>query len=226
MSKDHGGTAPTHDPPHTGEHVPPHESHPHQVKHAHKARAEADHGHGYSVRELTSADVEEAKAAMFRSVAEDFGDTYDPTIHADVDDLIGWYLTPSGPFMLVVADDATGTILATGGVRGGALKPGLSPDHLVRRYDDGRTCQVVRVYVLREHRRRGIAQAVVRALLDRAHAEGHYDRVVLHTYLHSPGAVAFWTSQGAVLVEDDTTGSSRAMFYEFPCTDDAHSVAI
>ncbi|WP_043497200.1 GNAT family N-acetyltransferase [Georgenia sp. SUBG003] len=180
---------------------------------------------GITIRELTSSDLDGARAVMFRSVAEDFGSEYDPAIHSDIDDLIGWYVTPDGPFMLVVVDDATGQIVATGGMRGGALKEGLSPEHLVSRYRDGRTGQIVRVYTLREHRRRGIARALVRAILDRARADGHYDRIALHTFLHSPGAVAFWESMGAELVHDDTSGSSAAMFYEFPTLAAAASAA-
>lgn len=170
---------------------------------------------GYRISDLRPEDVEPARAVMLRSVAEDFGADYDPLVHADIDDLEGWYSRPEGPFMLVVHDDLTGRVIATGGIRGGALKEGLSPEHLVERYRDGRTGQIVRVYVLREERRRGIARALVQAILERAASEGHYDRIALHTFLHSPGAVAFWTSTGAVLVEDDTDGISNAMFYEF-----------
>ena len=170
---------------------------------------------GYRITELRPEDAEQAREVMFRSIAEDFGSDYDPVVHADIDDLEGWYSKPQGPFMLVVRDDATGRVIATGGIRGGELKEGRSPQHLVDRYREGRTGQVVRVYVLREERRRGIARALAAAILERARSEGHYDRIVLHTYLHSPGAVAFWTSTGAVLVEDDTEGISNAMFYEF-----------
>jgi GNAT superfamily N-acetyltransferase len=176
---------------------------------------------GYTLREVTPADLDEARSVMLRSVIEDFQAEYDPRIHADIDDLTGWYTTPAGPFMLVAVDDATGRIVGTGGVRGGALKEGLSPPYLVEKYRDGRTGQIVRVYVLREERRRGIAKAIVRALLERAEAEQYYDRIVFHTFLHSPGAVAFWTSMGAVLVEDDTEGVSNALFYEFPVPEPA-----
>ncbi len=96
--------------------------------------------------------------------------------------------------MLVVADRATGELLATGGIRGGALKEGLSPQNLVERYRDGHTGQLVRVYVLREHRRRGIARIVVDAVLERVAQEGIYATIALHTFRHSPGAIPFWLS--------------------------------
>jgi GNAT superfamily N-acetyltransferase len=170
---------------------------------------------GHTISDMAPQDVEQARAVMLRSVVEDFQSDYDPAVHADIDDLVGWYSTPEGPFMLVVKDDESGCVIATGGIRGGALKEGLSPQHLVERYRDGCTGQIVRVYVLREERRRGIARAITQAILERAHAEGHYDRIAFHTFLHSPGAVAFWTSMGAALIEDDTEGISNAMFYEF-----------
>ncbi|WP_020579369.1 GNAT family N-acetyltransferase [Actinopolymorpha alba] len=171
---------------------------------------------GFHVRELAEHDIPEARALMLRTVAEDFGDPYDPRIHADIDDMLGWYVSPTGPFMLVAVDDTSDALVATAGIRGGALKEGLSPQALVDRYRDGRTGQLVRVYVLREHRRRGIARVLVQAVLDRAAAEGHYDTIALHTFPHSPGALGFWQSMGAVLVDDDTDGVSRAMFFEIP----------
>ncbi|WP_432876802.1 GNAT family N-acetyltransferase [Kribbella sp. CA-245084] len=171
---------------------------------------------GVIIRELTTADIPAAQAVMMRSVVEDFGESHSPVVHADIDDLAGWYLEPEGPFMLVAEDTATGELIATCGIRGGALKEGLSPEHLVERYRDGRTGQLVRVYVLREHRRRHIARAMVRATLDRTRQERHYETVALHTYPHSPGALAFWQSLGCELVEDDVNGMTRAVFFELP----------
>lgn len=167
------------------------------------------------IRELTAEDVPHAREVMLRTVREDFGDDHDPRVHADIDEMAAWYLTPTGPFMLVAVDPSTGEILGTAGIRGGALKEGLSPPHLVERYRDGRTGQLVRVYVLREHRRHGIARRLVTAVLDRARHEGHYDTIALHTFPHSPGALPFWQSFGAMVVEDDTAGRSRALFMEF-----------
>jgi GNAT superfamily N-acetyltransferase len=166
------------------------------------------------IRELAVEDVPQAREVMLRTVREDLRDPYDPNIHADIDDMISWYVTPAGPFMLVAADDVTGEIVGTAGIRGGALKEGLSPPHVVERYRDGRTGQLVRVYVLRSHRRLGIARQLVDAVLDRARREGHYERIALHTYPHSPGALPFWLSLGSAVVEDDTEGTSRAMFME------------
>ena len=173
---------------------------------------------GYTIRPMRVDDIEAARAIMFRTVEEDFGDSYSPVAHADIDDLVGAYLEPAtpGPFMLVVEDDDTHEVIATCGIRAGALKEGLSPEHLVERYRDGGTGQLVRVYVLKEHRRRGIAKKIVRAVLDRASAEGNYEKVALHTFPHSPGALPFWLAMGAEVVEDDVDGMTRAMFLEIP----------
>jgi GNAT superfamily N-acetyltransferase len=171
---------------------------------------------GVVIRELTEEDIPAARAVMMRSVTEDFGEPHDSAIHADIDDLAGWYLEPEGPFMLVAEDSSTGEVIATCGVRGGALKEGLSPQHLVERYRDGRTGQLVRVYVLKEHRRRHIARALVNATLERAREERHYDTIALHTYPHSPGALPFWQSLGCELVENDVDGMTRAVFFELP----------
>jgi GNAT superfamily N-acetyltransferase len=174
---------------------------------------------GVLIRELTRTDIPAARAVMMRSVVEDFGSTYDPVVHADIDDIPGWYLEPEGPFLLVAQDTRTGEVIGTCGVRGGALKEGLSPEHLVERYRDGRTGQLVRVYVLKEHRRRHIARALVDATVERARREAHYDTIALHTYPHSPGALPFWLSVGCELVEDDVDGMTKAMFFELPLTE-------
>lgn len=175
---------------------------------------------GFTIRPVEESDIDAARALMLRIVEEDFKDPYDPFVHADVDDIEGWYRTPPqpGPFLLVAIDDTTGELIGTCGVRAGSLKEGLSPQHLVKRYRDGRTGQLVRVYVPREQRRRGIAQQLVSAVLSRAAAEGHYDKIALHTFPHSPGALPFWIAQGGEVVFDDVNGISRALFMEIPFT--------
>jgi GNAT superfamily N-acetyltransferase len=173
---------------------------------------------GLLIRELTEADVPAARRVMMRSVLEDFADSYDPVMHADVDDLVGAYMRPDGAFMFVVVDTMTGDLLATGGVRTGAFQPDRVPPQLAlleRRYREGRTGQIVRVYVLKEHRRRGIARALVQAIIDRVRDDAHYERLALHTYPHSPGALAFWTAMGFKEVLDDVK-ASRQIFFELP----------
>jgi GNAT superfamily N-acetyltransferase len=173
---------------------------------------------GFIVRPLRAEDIPAAQAVMFRSVKEDFGSEYDAEIHADIDGIDTWYLNPEepGPFMLVAEDTETGEVIATGGARNGRLKAGVTPPELVERYSDGKSGQIVRVYVLREQRRRGIAQALFEAILDRIAADGVYEAVNLHTFRPSPGAVPFWTAMGAEILVDDTNGASTALYMEIP----------
>ena len=155
---------------------------------------------------------------MLNVVTEDLRDEYDPAIHADIDDLRSYYIDPQspGPFMLVAQTDLTNEIIATCGIRSGELKSGFSPPHLVRRYQDGRTGQLVRVYVSPQHRRRGIAAALTNAALTRVDADGHFDRIALHTYPHSPGALPFWISMGAEVVAQRCSGGTTTVYMELP----------
>ncbi|WP_337062542.1 GNAT family N-acetyltransferase, partial [Kineococcus sp. G2] len=169
----------------------------------------------WSVQLLTPAAVAGAQEVVRACVAQDFGDVHDPVVHADVDDPLGRYPGTAEAFLLVAVDDATGGVLGTAGLRDGRLRPGAGPQHLVDRYADGRTGQLVRVCVRRGERRRGIARGLVAAVLARAAADDRCERLALHTYRHSPGSVAFWEALGARVVADDTAGASRSVFYEF-----------
>ncbi len=169
----------------------------------------------WSLQPLSAATLAGARELMRTCVARDLGDAHDPVVHADVDDPLGRYPGTAEAFLLVAVDDATGAVVGTAGLRGGRLRPGATPQHLVERYADGRTGQLVRVYVAAGARRRGIARALVAAVRERAAGQGRYERLALHAYRHSPGAVAFWGSLGARVVADDTAGATRSVFYEF-----------
>ena len=169
------------------------------------------------IRELREADISAAQEVM-RSALEDTDERYDPVIHADIEDLRGAYLRREDAFMLVVEDTTSGEVVATGGLRNGALDPEGVPPQLAlleRRYRDGGTGQVTHVHVLPRHRRRGIARAVVEAIIDRARAEARYVRLALHTHPYSPGARPFWLAMGFQEVLDDME-ASRQIFFELP----------
>lgn len=169
-----------------------------------------------TIRLALEADLPAATAIMIRTFERDFGTGYMPEIHTDIADMRAAYLDDPGSALFVAVDDATSDVIGTAGVKDGALKPGLSPTDLVRRYADGRTAQLVRVYTLAEHRRRGIARRLVLACLDWILAQPSFDRIALHTYPHSPGALGFWASMGTVTVADDRDGPSQAIFFEIP----------
>jgi ribosomal protein S18 acetylase RimI-like enzyme len=106
---------------------------------------------------------------------------------------------PGRGALWVAVDDATGEIVGTGGVRRGGPK---SPPEMAAQYDPDRTAQVVRVYVDRAHRRRGIARTLVELARRFAAADGGYDVICLHTDVRAPGAEAFWRSMPTTLVYD------------------------
>ena len=64
----------------------------------------------------------------------------------------------------------------------------------LRRHDDD-VVEVKRMFVRTAHRRRGHARALLRALEERARANG-YHRVVLETGLAQPEAIALYTTDG------------------------------
>lgn len=186
----------------------------------------SDVPHGtFTVRPMRHEDIPVAQRIMIRTFEEDFGTGYRPEIHTDVADLAAVYIDNPRHALYVAVDDATGQVVATAGIRDGALKRGLSPDHLVDRYDPETTAQFVRVYTEPDHRRRGIAKALVRALLGFVLDDGRYTLIALHTYPHSPGAVGFWQSVCTRFVEDDRDGPSQALFYEISLDDARRFVA-
>jgi ribosomal protein S18 acetylase RimI-like enzyme len=166
-----------------------------------------------SVRPAAATDLPAAAALMRRTVEEDFGTPYDPDYHRDISDLAGFYLEPPRHTLLVAVDDATGEVVGTGGIRVGRLRGG--PEHLVRRYAGDDTAQLVRVYVRRDQRRRGIARAIVQACLRYAVDDGGYAIFALHTFPHSPGALAFWQSIATQVGEQPHIDIPREIFFEF-----------
>jgi GNAT superfamily N-acetyltransferase len=176
---------------------------------------------GYSLRPAQPEDVPEARTHIFRVIAEDLGYAYNPQWHWDIDDLQGVYLDDPRQILWVVVEDATGKLVATGGVRKGG--PRSAPEQwIVDRYHPERTAQVVRVYVARQHRRRGIARALVALAQQFTAAEGGYDVLCLHTDTRAPGAEAFWRSMPTTLIYDargvDPTGDT--LHFELACRAD------
>ena len=169
---------------------------------------------GFSIRPAAPADLAEARALMIRTFEEDFGYGYKPEYHADVDDLQGVYLDNPRHALFVAVDDESGAIIATGGVRHNDLKPEFNPAWLLARYNPPRTAQLVRIYVLREHRRRGLARAMVARTLQFVAEAGGYDVVALHTDPKSPGAERFWRAMPTTLILDDRDGPSGSLHFE------------
>ena len=156
--------------------------------------------HAYGIKVATTEDLGGARTVMLDALYRDFGTGYVPQWHEDVIDLDGHYLTPQRHVLLVAVDQQDGTIAATAALDSrGPREPGW----LAERYPSGRTAQVRRVYVRPEHRRRGLARAMVNELLAFAREDGGYDSIYLHAYRHSPGALDLWRSLGEVVWEED-----------------------
>lgn len=166
----------------------------------------------YSIRPVTESHVDAAQALMRRVVEEDFLSSYDPALHRDIDDIVGTYMTPDRHVLFVAIDHATGAVIGTAGARDGTLHGG--PDHLVARYGGGTTAQLVRVYVRREDRRRGVARALLASVLRFIIADGGYSTISLHTFPHSPGALAFWESVGTQVWSYEREGQYPQVFFE------------
>ncbi|SDT11679.1 Acetyltransferase (GNAT) family protein [Pseudomonas asplenii] len=67
-------------------------------------------------------------------------------------------------------------------------------------YQGLRVVEVVRLFVLPEYRRHGLAAALFGALRDMA-AQAGIQCLYLHTHPFLPGAITFWERQGFVIVD-------------------------
>ncbi|MFF6772087.1 GNAT family N-acetyltransferase [Streptomyces sp. NPDC012637] len=158
----------------------------------------------YLVRHARPEDVPGARSVMLDTFYEEFGYGYVPQWHDDVMDIEGSYLEHPRHALLVAVLD--GTVVGTTAVnsRGPAHPP--HPRRLAERYPTGRTAQLLRVYVRPEHRRHGLARAMVNAACAFAAEVPGYDSVYLHTNVDIPGAEAFWRSLATEVFDARTTG--------------------
>ncbi|MFF3736318.1 GNAT family N-acetyltransferase [Streptomyces sp. NPDC002566] len=158
---------------------------------------------------------------MLDTVYRDFGTGYVPRWHGDIIDPAAAYLIPDR-HTLLVALDADGEVVATGALDSrGPLHP-PNPRHIAERYPSGATAQLRRVYVRREHRRRGLARRLVAGLLAFAAADGGYRSVYLHTDPSVEGAEGFWRSIGTVVHDEreDPAAAHAVVHFDVPL--DAH----
>ncbi|WP_425264894.1 GNAT family N-acetyltransferase [Streptomyces yokosukanensis] len=169
------------------------------------------------IRPALLTDLDGARSVMLDTVYRDFGTGYVPRWHGDVVDPERAYLG-SARHTLLVAVDEGGEVVGTGALdaRGPGCPP--NPGWLAERYPSGTTAQLRRVYVRPGHRRRGIARELVGRLLEFAAADGGYRAVYLHTDPAVPGAEAFWSSLGKVVLDEreEPGGGQGIVHFELP----------
>ncbi|MER5263447.1 GNAT family N-acetyltransferase [Actinosynnema sp. NPDC002837] len=170
----------------------------------------------YEVRLASPTDVDGARSVMLDTFYQEFGYGYRPEWHGDVVDLDGAYLRPDrhALFVAVKGDEVVGTT----GVRATAPASPPHPAWLAARYPDGSTAQLFRVYVRPEHRRCGLARALVDMATAFVAGTPGYERLYLHTDTRIAGAEPFWRSV-AEEVHDARDGdpiSFQTVHFEIP----------
>jgi GNAT superfamily N-acetyltransferase len=144
-------------------------------------------------------EVEETRALMIHVIAHDYGYDYRTRWHDDVDDPAGFYLDHPRQTLLVAADDETGQIIGTVGVRVLRITSPPHPAMILERYDRERTAELTRVFVLPEARRRGIGRALVIAVRRWVAEVGGFELI----QFHSRTAVEFWRAMPTTEVLDN-----------------------
>jgi SAM-dependent methyltransferase/ribosomal protein S18 acetylase RimI-like enzyme len=172
---------------------------------------------GYTIRTAEPRDLPGAVASICRVLYEDLGYAYRSDWQYDLDDAQRLYLDDRRHTLFVATDNATGRIIGTTGVQATGPKSPPHPSWLAERYVSGSTAQLFRVYVQREHRRRGLARALVENARHFIAQTPGYECLYLHTDADaSPGAEAFWRSLDTVEVYDARGRGelSRALHFE------------
>lgn len=151
----------------------------------------------FAIAPMEVEDVPALQALIMRGVEEDFGWSYNPEWHWDVDNLATVFTGEN--ILLVAKHKADGQVLGCGGIRLGA--PMTIEGHIEK--DDPQIAQVVRVSVHKEWRRHGIARAIVDQLITLASANPKITQLYFHTHDTHPAALPFWDSTGAKVIQDD-----------------------
>lgn len=170
----------------------------------------------FEVRLATHADLPGARSVMLDTFYREFGHGYRPQWHADVVDLAGTYLeTPGHALFVAVADDE---VVGTTAVRAQGPASPPHPAWLAERYDGATTAQLFRVYVRPEHRRRGLARALVDAAVRFIAENPRYERIYLHTDTRVAGAEAFWRSVAVEVCDarDGDPDRHQTVHFEIP----------
>ncbi|MBB5956828.1 GNAT superfamily N-acetyltransferase [Saccharothrix tamanrassetensis] len=170
----------------------------------------------YEVRQARKEDLPGARSVMLDTFYQEFGYGYRPEWHGDVVDLEGSYLRPRRHALFVATKGDE--VVATTGVRAQAPSSPPHPAWLADRYAGGGTAQLFRVYVRPEHRRCGLARALVDLATAFVAQTPGYQSLYLHTDTRIAGAEPFWRSV-ATEVHDARDGdpfSFQTVHFEIP----------
>lgn len=159
------------------------------------------------MRLAEAEDLGGARSVMLDTVYREFGHGYLPRYHSDIIDPESYYLAPEDNALFVA--EREGRIAATAGVRGATPTSPPHPAVVAGRFEEGRTATLYRVYVLPEHRRRGLATALVRSCMEFIASRARYTGVYLHTDARTPGAVEFWQRHGTVIFDERVAANEQ-----------------
>lgn len=169
----------------------------------------------YAVRPARRDDIDGARSVMLDTFYRVFGHGYVPRWHADVIDPGRAYFDHPRQRLFVAALDDE--IVGTAAVRADGPK---SPPHapwIARRYPSGTTAQIFRVYIRPEHRRNGLARALVDLACRFVADTPGYETIYLHTNAAVDGAEPFWRSIAKEIHDGRTDPNhSPAVHFEIP----------
>jgi GNAT superfamily N-acetyltransferase len=157
-----------------------------------------------------------ARKVILDTFYHEFGYGYRPEWHFDVIDLEGTYLRPTrhALFVATKGDEVIGTTA----VRAAAPKSPPHPRFLAERYPEDTTAQLFRVYVHPEHRRYGLARAMVDAAVQFVAEQPAYHALYLHTDTRVAGTEQFWHTVAVPVYDsrDGDQGTFQTVHFEIP----------
>ncbi len=169
----------------------------------------------YTVRRARREDVEGARTLMLDTFYHVLGHGYVATWHADVIALEDTYFHTPGHalFVATLGDEVVGTA----SVRSDGPKSPPHPQWIAERYGTGATAQIFRTYVRPEHRRNGLARALVDLAREFVAGVPEYSTLYLHTNPAVDGAEPFWRSLATEIHDGRHNGAhSPCIHFEIP----------
>lgn len=169
----------------------------------------------YTVRAARRDDADGARSVIFDTFYRVFDHGYIPHWHRDVIDMESAYFTDPRQSLFVATRN--NEVVATAAVRADGPKSPPHPAWLAQRYPSGPTAQIFRVYVRHDHRRHGLARALVDVACDFIADTPGYDTIYLHTNPAVDGALPFWRSVANEVYDGRTDPRySPAVHFEIP----------